>query len=44
MDKPQYSQLVRELRKRNDELRDQVGGVWIPWPDDELLTRSRKRR
>ncbi len=44
VDKPQYSQLVRQLRKRNDELRDQVGGVWIPWPDDELLTRSRKRR
>ena len=44
VDKPQYSQLVRQLRKRNDELRAQVGGVWIPWPDDELLTRNRKRR
>ena len=44
VDKPQYSQLVRQLRKRNDELRDQLGGVWIPWPDDELLTRNRKRR
>ena len=40
----QCSQLVRQLRKRNDELRDQVGGVWIPWADDDLLTRNRKRR
>ncbi len=44
VDKPRYSQLVRRLRKRTDELRDQVGGVWIPWSDDELLTRNRKRR
>ncbi len=41
--RPNYLSLLRKLRARCDELRERVGGPWIPWPDQELAPARRKR-
>ncbi len=42
--RPRYYQLLRALRQRCSDLRDEVGGIWIPWPDEEMPPARRKVR
>lgn len=42
--RPRYYQLLRELRQKCNDLRDEVGGIWIPWSDDHLPPARRKVR
>ena len=44
-ERPGYYGLLRQLRQKCDELRDQVGGVWIPWTEAEVgASRTKVRK
>ncbi len=42
--RPRYYELLRAMRQKCNDLRDEVGGIWIPWTDDELPAPRRKYR